>query len=208
MMKFLGDDFSFPPVSEATEEGLLAVGGDLSLERLLSAYQQGIFPWFEDDDTVLWWSPDPRFVLFPDKLRVSKSMKQFMRNCDYEVTVNKNFEAVITACSKIERVGEKGTWITKNMISAYIELHKMGYAKSVEVWKGGQIVAGLYGVDLGKGLFCGESMFTKESNASKAGFITFIQNSDYKLIDCQVYTKHLENLGAEDIPRTEFLKYL
>lgn len=208
MMKFLGDDFSFPPVSEATEEGLLAVGGDLSLERLLSAYQQGIFPWFEGDDTVLWWSPDPRFVLFPDKLRVSKSMKQFMRNCDYEVTVNKNFEAVITACSKIERVGEKGTWITKNMISAYIELHKMGYAKSVEVWKGGQIVAGLYGVDLGKGLFCGESMFTKESNASKAGFITFIQNSDYKLIDCQVYTKHLENLGAEDIPRTEFLKYL
>lgn len=208
MMKFLGDHFSFPPVSEATEEGLLAVGGDLSLERLLSAYQQGIFPWFEDDDTVLWWSPDPRFVLFPDKLRVSKSMKQFMRNCDYEVTVNKNFEAVITACSKIERVGEKGTWITKNMISAYIELHKMGYAKSVEVWKGGQIVAGLYGVDLGKGLFCGESMFTKESNASKAGFITFIQNSDYKLIDCQVYTKHLENLGAEDIPRTEFLKYL
>lgn len=208
MMKFLGDDFSFPPVSEATEEGLLAVGGDLSLERLLSAYQQGIFPWFEDDDTVLWWSPDPRFVLFPDKLRVSKSMKQFMRNCDYEVTVNKNFEAVITACSKIERVGEKGTWITKNMISAYIELHKMGYAKSVEVWKGDQIVAGLYGVDLGKGLFCGESMFTKESNASKAGFITFIQNSDYKLIDCQVYTKHLESLGAEDIPRTEFVKYL
>ncbi len=207
-MNFLNKHHFFPPVSQATEDGLLAFGGDLSPERLLSAYQNGIFPWFEDDNTILWWSPDPRFVLFPSKLKVSKSMKQVLRNCDFEVTVNKNFNAVINECAKAKRPGQDSTWITNGMVEAYNTLHQLGFAKSVEVWQDQKLVAGLYGVDLNNGVFCGESMFTKVSNASKAGFITFIQNSNYKLIDCQVYTNHLESLGAEDISRDEFLKYL
>ena len=208
MLNFLNKHHFFPPVSQATEDGLLAFGGDLSPERLLSAYQNGIFPWFEDDNTILWWSPDPRFVLFPSKLKVSKSMKQVLRNCDFEVTVNKNFNAVINECAKAKRPGQDSTWITNGMVEAYNTLHQLGFAKSVEVWQDQKLVAGLYGVDLNNGVFCGESMFTKVSNASKAGFITFIQNSNYKLIDCQVYTNHLESLGAEDISRDEFLKYL
>jgi len=207
-LNFLNKHHFFPPVSQATEDGLLAFGGDLSPERLLSAYQNGIFPWFEDDNTILWWSPDPRFVLFPSKLKISKSMKQVLRNCDFEVTVNKDFNAVITQCAKAKRTGKDSTWITNGMVEAYNTLHQLGFAKSVEVWQDQKLVAGLYGVDLNNGVFCGESMFTKVSNASKAGFITFIQNSNYKLIDCQVYTNHLESLGAEDIPRDEFLKYL
>lgn len=207
-MNFLNKHHFFPPVSQATEDGLLAFGGDLSPERLLSAYQNGIFPWFEDDNTILWWSPDPRFVLFPSKLKVSKSMKQVLRNCDFEVTVNKNFNAVINECAKAKRPGQDSTWITNGMVEAYNTLHQLGFAKSVEVWQDQKLVAGLYGVDLNNGVFCGESMFTKVSNASKAGFITFIQNSNYKLIDCQVYTNHLESLGAEDIPRDEFLTFL
>ena len=207
-MKFLNKHHFFPPVSQATDDGLLAFGGDLSPERLLAAYQNGIFPWFEDDNTILWWSPDPRFVLFPSKLKVSKSMKQVLRNCDFEVTVNKDFNAVITECAKAKRSGQDSTWITNGMVEAYNTLHQLGFAKSVEVWQDQKLVAGLYGVDLNNGVFCGESMFTKVSNASKAGFITFIQNSNYKLIDCQVYTNHLESLGAEDIPRDEFLKYI
>lgn len=207
-MKFLKDKIEFPDIREATKDGLLAVGGDLSPERLLFAYKRGIFPWFEDDNAILWWSPDPRFVLYPGDLKVSKSMRQFLRNCDLTVTVNADFSAVIRACSKISRPGQEGTWITKKMTDAYIALHEMGFAKSVEVWQDKTLVGGLYGVDLGNGVFCGESMFTKVSNASKAGFITFIQNSDYKLIDCQVYTPHLESLGAIEIPREHFLRYL
>ena len=207
-MKYINQHQFFPPVNQATEDGLLAIGGDLSPERLLAAYQNGIFPWFEDDNTILWWSPDPRFVLFPSKLKVSKSMKQVLRNCDFEVTVNKDFNAVITECAKAKRPGQDSTWITNGMVEAYNTLHQLGFAKSVEVWQDQKLVAGLYGVDLNNGVFCGESMFTKVSNASKAGFITFIQNSNYKLIDCQVYTNHLESLGAEDIPRDEFLKYI
>lgn len=207
-MKFLGDELVFPDVSEAIEDGLLAVGGDLSPERLLLAYKNGIFPWFEEDNTILWWSPDPRFVLFPDKLKVSKSMKQFMRKCSYTITVNKAFKLVVESCSVKKREGQDGTWITKDMILAYNKLHEMGYAKSIEVWKENELVGGLYGIDLGKGMFCGESMFAKESNASKAAFITFIQNTNYRIIDCQVYTKHLESLGAEELPRSQFLKYL
>lgn len=199
----------FPDVSEASEEGLLAIGGDLSVTRLLSAYKQGIFPWFADEDPILWWAPDPRFVLFPNKLKVSKSMQQILRNSDYEVSVNKDFNAVIKACALAKRSDQDGgTWITNNMIKAYTQLHELGYAKSVEVWKNNELVGGLYGVDLDNDVFCGESMFTKESNASKVGFITFIQNSNYKLIDCQVYTKHLESLGAEDVSRDDFMKYL
>jgi len=207
-MKFLNSNKEFPEVSQATEDGLLAVGGDLSSERLLSAYQSGIFPWFEDDNAIMWWSPDPRFVLFPEDLKVSKSMKQVLRNTNFEVTVNKDFEAVINACAKINRPGQGDTWITKGMLEAYIKLHDLGFAKSIEVWQNKELVGGFYGIDLNNGMFCGESMFAKVSNASKVGFISFIQNTKYKIIDCQIYTNHLESLGAIDIPRAEFLKYL
>lgn len=207
-MRYITDDIWFPDVNEANEDGLLAVGGDLSIKRLILAYKSGIFPWFENEDLILWWAPNPRFVLFPDKLKISKSMKQVLRNSNYTVTINKDFESVISACSKAKRKGQLGTWITENMIKAYVKLHELGFAKSVEVWRGDNLVGGLYGIDLGNNLFCGESMFTKESNASKVGFITFIQNTNYKLIDCQVHTSHLESLGAEAISRDEFLRYL
>lgn len=207
-MQFLDHNNQFPNVNKASEYGLLAVGGDLSPERLLSAYDKGIFPWFEDDKQILWWSPDPRFVLFPNELKVSKSMKQFLRNCDLKVTVNQNFREVITECARAKRNGQVDTWITKGMIEAYVKLHELGYALSVEVWQKNKLVGGFYGVDLKKGVFFGESMFSKVSNASKAGFITFIQNNNYKLIDCQDYTNHLKSLGARDISRNEFLKYL
>jgi len=207
-MVVLSNTLEFPDVSKATSEGLLAVGGDLSVERLLLAYKSGIFPWFDDDEVILWWSPNPRFVLFPEQLKVSKSMRQFLRNTDFSITVNKAFREVITECSNAYRVGQAGTWITEEMIVSYTKLHQLGYATSVEVWQHDQLVGGLYGVDLGNGVFCGESMFAKVSNASKAAFITFIQNTNYKLIDCQVYTQHLESLGAEEIGRDAFLKYL
>ncbi|UPS92290.1 leucyl/phenylalanyl-tRNA--protein transferase [Bizionia sp. M204] len=207
-MQFLNQDLWFPPVSQANEDGLLAIGGDLSVPRLLLAYQLGIFPWFEGSQPILWWSPDPRFVLFPENLKVSKSMKQVLRNADFTVSINQNFNQVITECSIAKRNGQAGTWITESMIMAYNELHKAGYAKSVEVWQEGELVGGFYGVDLGNGVFCGESMFAKVSNASKVAFITFIQNTHYQLIDCQVYTNHLERLGAEDISRDVFLEYL
>jgi leucyl/phenylalanyl-tRNA---protein transferase len=207
-MKYLTPQTPFPDVSEASPEGLLAVGGDLSTTRLIDAYKKGVFPWFGDDDPILWWSPDPRFVLFPEKLKVSKSMKQVLRNKNYKVTINKAFETVITECSAAKRSGQDSTWITLEMQDAYIELHRLGLAKSVEVWREGKLVAGLYGIDLKNGVFCGESMFTKESNASKVGFIIFIQNSNYRLIDCQVRTNHLESLGAEEISRVAFLEYI
>ncbi|GAL67667.1 leucyl/phenylalanyl-tRNA--protein transferase [Jejuia pallidilutea] len=207
-MEFLTEDLWFPDVSKASEEGIVAIGGDLSMARLLLAYRSGIFPWFENDEPILWWSPDPRFVLFPEKLKVSKSMRQVLRNKNYTVTVNKAFANVIASCAIAKRNGQQGTWITENMIAAFTKLHNMGYAKSVEVWHKDELVGGLYGVDLGNGIFTGESMFAKENNASKVGFITFIQNTNYKLIDCQVYTNHLASLGAEDIPRDTFLKLL
>ncbi len=207
-MYFLTDKIAFPDVSEASFEGLLAIGGDLSSERLIHAYSNGIFPWFEDDEPLLWWSPDPRFVLFPKDLKVSKSMKQILRKSDFKVTVNKDFKSVIEQCAKAKRDGQDGTWITSLMEEAYIKLYQLGYAKSVEVWQDNELVGGLYGVDLGNKVFCGESMFTKVSNASKVGFVNFVQNSNYHLIDCQIHTKHLESLGAKHIPRSEFLKYL
>jgi len=207
-MHFLTNNTDFPEVTKANEEGLLAIGGDLTVERLIEAYQKGIFPWYEEGQPILWWSPDPRFVLFPTKLKVSKSMKQILRNCNYTVTINKDFRQVISECAKIKREGQSNTWITDEMIEAYCNLHDMGYAKSVEVWKGKELVAGLYGIDLDGKVFCGESMFTKKSNASKVGFITFLKNSNYNLIDCQVYTKHLESLGAEYISRKEFINFI
>ena len=207
-MRFLDDKIAFPPPHEATADGLVAVGGDLSVERLILAYRSGIFPWFEHETPILWWSPDPRFVLFPDDLKVSKSMRKVLKKNQFKVTVNQAFDAVITNCATAERQGQLGTWITHDMIQSYKKLHELGYAKSVEVWSNNALVGGLYGVDLGNGIFSGESMFTTVSNASKVGFISFIINTSYKLIDCQVYTEHLESLGAKEIPRNEFLSYL
>ncbi|MGG5487766.1 leucyl/phenylalanyl-tRNA--protein transferase [Gaetbulibacter sp. PBL-D1] len=207
-MHILNKDIAFPEINSASPEGVLAIGGDLSVERLLLAYKSGIFPWFSEDEPIIWWSPDPRFVLFPEKLKVSKSMKQVLRNTSFVITVNQAFTQVITECAKAKRDGQDGTWITQTMIEAYTKLHQLGYAKSVEVWLHNELVGGLYGVDVGNGVFCGESMFAKVSNASKAGFITFIQNTNYKLIDCQVYTNHLERLGAEDMDREVFLGFL
>jgi len=206
-MIVLNEHMIFPEVSKADAEGLLAIGGDLSPERLLLAYKSGIFPWFEEGQPILWWSPNPRFVLFPEQLKMSKSTRQILRNKDFVVTVNKDFEAVIRSCSQIKRNGEAGTWITNDMINAYLKLHQLGYAKSIEVWQNEELIGGLYGIDLGD-VFCGESMFSKVSNASKVGLITFIQNSNYKLIDCQMYTNHLASLGAEEISRDMFLEYL
>lgn len=207
-MLYLDSNINFPNPKFANPDGLLAIGGDLSEERLLLAYHMGIFPWFEYEEPILWWSPDPRFVLFPKKLKVSKSMRQILRNSDFVVTVNQDFDQVISECANAKRNGQAGTWITEGMKKAYFKLHELGYAKSVEVWNHNKLVGGLYGIDLNNGVFCGESMFTKISNASKVGFITFIQNTNYKLIDCQMHTNHLESLGAEDIPRSDFLSYL
>ncbi len=207
-MHFLTQKIEFPDVSEATIDGLLAVGGDLSSERLMRAYSSGIFPWFDDEDPLMWWSPDPRFVLFPEDLKVSKSMKQVLKKKQFKVTENKAFRAVIENCAIAKREGQSGTWITDAMLEAYIKLHKLGYAKSIEVWQNDDLVGGLYGIELKNKVFCGESMFAKVSNASKVGFITYVQNSDYKLIDCQLHTDHLESFGGKHISRAEFLKFL
>jgi leucyl/phenylalanyl-tRNA--protein transferase len=207
-MHFLTGKIEFPDVNEASEDGLLAVGGDLSPQRLLYAYQNGIFPWFDSAEPILWWSPDPRFVLFPKDLKVSKSMLKVLKNKQFKITENQAFNDVINQCAKIKRNNQQGTWITKEMINAYIKLHELGYAKSVEVWKNDKLVGGLYGINLKNKVFCGESMFSHVSNASKLAFITFVQNSSFKLIDCQLHTNHLESLGAKHITRAEFLQYL
>lgn len=207
-MYFLLKELFFPDVTEADRDGILAVGGDLSPERLLLAYQSGIFPWFDSDDPILWWAPHQRMVLFPDELVVSKSMRSILRKEIFTVTFNKDFRGVISNCSQIRRNGQRGTWITSEMIEAYVKLHELGFAKSVEVWQNNELVGGLYGIDLGH-VFCGESMFSKVSNASKVAFITLVENlkiRKYKLIDCQVHNDHLESLGAREIDRAEFMK--
>lgn len=211
-MLFINKEIWFPPVSTATNDGLLAVGGDLSVERLLLAYKSGIFPWYNPTEPILWWSPDPRMVLFPDNFKVSKSFRKALRDTSVKVTVNKDFEQVIHQCAKIPRKGQTGTWITLEMIEAYIELHKLGHAKSVEVWENDSLVGGLYGIDLQDvKVFCGESMFSIKANASKIAFYyltSYLKEKSYKIIDCQIYTDHLQSLGGEEIPRVEFLKYL
>lgn len=207
-MEFLTEQMKFPDVSQASPEGLLAIGGDLSPQRLLLAYQSGIFPWFDEKQPILWWSPDPRFVLFPEKLKISKSMQGLLKKQIFKVTLNTCFERIIKECAEIKREGQNGTWITEEMKKSYTHLHKLGYATSVEVWKDNDLVGGLYGVDLRNGIFCGESMFSKVSNASKFGFIYFLSKTTFKLIDCQVYTDHLASLGAEEIDREVFLSYL
>ncbi|MEM9143171.1 MAG: leucyl/phenylalanyl-tRNA--protein transferase [Bacteroidota bacterium] len=207
---FLSQDLYFPPVEEANAEGLLAVGGDLSMERMLLAYRQGIFPWFNEDSLILWWSPDPRMVLFPQEVRISKSMRKVLRDNRFKLTKNTCFQEVLHQCATVKRKGQEGTWITEDMKTAYHQLHLKGYAKSYEVWEDDVLVGGLYGVDLGQ-VFCGESMFTKVSDASKFAFIQLaleLQEKRYILIDCQQYTKHLESMGAREIPRSEFMRLL
>ncbi|MBS1918220.1 MAG: leucyl/phenylalanyl-tRNA--protein transferase [Bacteroidetes bacterium] len=205
----LEKELIFPPVHLAEPDGLLAVGGDLSKERLLLAYKNGIFPWYEGQH-ILWWSPDPRFVLFPDELKVSKSMKQLIKKNEFEFTVNKAFSEVISNCKTIARRGQESTWITDEVKAAYINLHKVSYAHSAEVWMNNDLVGGLYGIRLGK-VFFGESMFSKVSNASKYAFIKYVQqlqSENVSLIDCQVYTEHLESLGAKMISREKFVGML
>ncbi|MCX2681082.1 leucyl/phenylalanyl-tRNA--protein transferase [Galbibacter sp. EGI 63066] len=209
-MFFLTNEIIFPPVENATEDGVVAMGGDLSVERLIEAYRQGIFPWFDQGSMILWWSPDPRMVLFPEEVKISKSMRSVLKKEIFKITFNTAFEDVIENCAKIKRQDQNGTWITDDMQEAYTKLHKMGIAKSVEVWHEGKLVGGLYGVDLGH-VFCGESMFSKMSNASKAAFIFLankLKTENYKLIDCQIYTDHLKSLGAREIPRTDFIEIL
>lgn len=209
-MYFLLNELFFPDVSEADEYGILAVGGDLSPERLMLAYRSGIFPWFDNDEPILWWSPPERMVLFPSELKISKSMRNILNRNVFKVTYNKDFRGVISNCSQISRQGQEGTWITAEMIEAYVKLHELGHAKSVEVWQNDELVGGLYGVDLGH-VFCGESMFSKVSNASKVAFISLAQNLEkrkYKLIDCQVHNDHLESLGAREIDREDFIEML
>lgn len=203
-------DISFPdPAVYDPEEGLIAVGGDLSPERIWFGYQLGIFPWFNPGDQILWWCPDPRFVLFPEELKVSTSMKKILKKEKFRFTENLCFEEVMSHCQKTFRKDQEGTWISDEMKDSYTKLQQYGKAKSIEVWEGDDLVGGLYGIDLGN-VFCGESMFAKTSNASKAGFIWFVEKykAKYQLIDCQVYTSHLESLGARNISKKEFLTYL
>ena len=205
----LENELYFPPVDLAEADGLLAIGGDLSPRRLLLAYSHGIFPWYEGE-YILWWCPDPRFVLFPSELKISKSMKTLLQKNAFDFTVNNAFQDVIHHCKEIKRPGQKGTWITNEVEAAYFKMHELGYAISAETWKDGELVGGVYGIKLGK-VFFGESMFSKASNASKFAFIKFVaflKQQDVELIDCQVYTEHLESLGARMISRKEFTRKL
>jgi len=207
---FLDDDLWFPPLEDAEPDGLLAAGGDLSVQRLLLAYHNGIFPWFNEDEIPLWWSPDPRFVLFPPELKVSKSMQQLLKKNEFEFRINTAFEEVIHNCRGITRKGMDGTWITEEVADAYIRLHHLGYAHSAEAWKDGELAGGLYGIKLGN-VFFGESMFSRQSNASKYAFICWVRHlagQGIRLIDCQVHTPHLESLGARMISRNQFIQLL
>jgi leucyl/phenylalanyl-tRNA--protein transferase len=205
------NNFDFPPLEKATREpnGLLAAGGDLSAERLIQAYRHGCFPWFSEGQPILWWSPDPRTVLLPDELHVSRSLGKLLRQERYQVTFDRNFAAVIEACAAPRDYAD-GTWITDSMQNAYVQLHARGLAHSVEVWDGVELVGGLYGLAMGQ-LFFGESMFSRADNASKVGFATLVEHLKawgFVLIDCQMPTQHLQSLGARSIPRTEFAQYL
>jgi leucyl/phenylalanyl-tRNA---protein transferase len=201
----------FPPLRSALKEpnGLLAAGGELSPDRLLAGYRQGIFPWFSEGDPILWWSPDPRMVLFPSELKVSRSFGKTLRNLRYEVRFDSAFGRVVDGCAAPRR-GEPGTWIGEGMIEAYLELHRLGYAHSVETWIGGELAGGLYGVALGR-VFFGESMFSRARDASKialAALVAHLRSAEFGLIDCQMHTRHLETLGAREIPRARFSRLL
>lgn len=211
MIAFLDENtLFFPSVDETHESGIIAIGGDLSVERITLAYKSGIFPWFEDGEPITWWSPEYRMVLFLDELRVSKSMRNILNRNIFKVTYNTCFREVITHCQNVKREGQLGTWITDEMLESYCKLHELGIAKSVEVWQEDQLVGGLYGMDLGH-IFCGESMFSLVPNASKVAFINLVRKlaeEDYALLDCQVYNDHLDSLGAREIHREEFMDYL
>ena len=209
-MHLLTDQLFFPPINSANAYGILAVGGDLLPERLILAYKSGIFPWYNAGEPIVWWSPNPRMVLFLDELVVSKSMRNTINKNVFEITFNQDFRGVISHCQKIKRDGQRGTWITNDMIEAYCKLNEMGVAKSVEVWKNKELVGGLYGIDMGN-IFCGESMFSKVSNASKIAFIALVNQlkmDNYLLLDCQVYNEHLVSLGCREIERDAFSKIL
>ncbi|HKO79185.1 MAG TPA: leucyl/phenylalanyl-tRNA--protein transferase [Chitinophagaceae bacterium] len=201
----LDNKLYFPPAHLAERDGLLAMGGDLSPERLLLAYRNGIFPWYEEEP-ILWWSPNPRFVLFPEELKISKSIRPLLNRNEFDFTINKAFKEVIAQCKRIDRPGQFGTWITNEVEKAFLKMHKLGYAHSVEVWKNEELVGGFYGIKLGK-VFFGESMFSKISNASRYAFIKYIEQlkqEGVELIDCQVYTEYLESFGARMITGKEF----
>lgn len=206
----LPEEIIFPPPELARKDGLLAFGGDLSEERLITAYSMGIFPWYSEGSPILWWSPDPRLILIPSELKVSRSLRKVINKGIFKVTMDTAFEQVIRNCADAPREGQGGTWITEDMIEAYIRLHKSGYAHSVESWHEGELVGGLYGIIIGKAFF-GESMFSKESNASKVAFVTLVERlkeQGFKLIDCQVTTGHLISLGAREVQRKKFLELL
>jgi len=207
IFKLLDESLIFPNPALAEEDGLLAIGGDLSSARLLLAYQNGIFPWFSEGDPILWYSPHERCVIFPERIKVSKSMRRIVKSEDFRITENQAFAQVIYNCAKSPRVGQDGTWITSEMQEAYIELNAKGIAKSIEVWKESELVGGLYGVEVGA-VFCGESMFSKVSNASKLSLIYLAQQPGVKLIDCQLPNDHLLSMGAEMIAREEYMKIL
>lgn len=205
------DDLDFPDPEQALDNpnGLLAIGGDLSPERLLSAYRQGIFPWYEGQP-ILWWTPDPRMVLFPDELHISQSLKKLLKKEAFQISSDRCFSEVIRACAQQRGKGREGTWITPAMQQAYIDLHQKGWAHSVEVWSGDELVGGLYGIAIGS-VFFGESMFSKVDNASKVGFVTLVrhlQAQDFKIIDCQVSSSHLAGFGAREISRQDFMSAL
>lgn len=210
-MFLLNEKIFFPPLEMTDPDGLLAIGGDLSTERLLLAYRSGIFPWYnEETEPICWWSPDPRFVLFPAELKVSKSMQAILKNGPFRFTVNQAFEKVIQNCKTIARKGQDGTWISVGLQKAFTRLHQLGDAHSAETWLDDKLVGGLYGIRMGA-LFFGESMFSSVQNASKFAFIHYVQQlqkENVQLIDCQVYTTHLESLGARMIIREEFRKLL
>jgi len=203
----LDENVWFPDPELAEDDGLLAVGGDLAVNRLLLAYENGIFPWYNEDSPILWYSPHERFVIFPDELKISKSMRQVLRSEKFTISMNKCFAGVIEACSTIPRKDQQGTWINSDMKAAYNRLHFEGYAHSVEVWMGEELVGGFYGVQVNN-VFCGESMFSKVSNASKIALIWLCQSGLYQLIDCQLYTEHLESMGARMISREEYTEWL
>lgn len=209
---YLDEDsrFTFPPVELATDEGIVGVGGNLSPGMLLSAYSQGIFPWYSRGEPILWWSPDPRFVLFPGELHIPKSLKRTLNKRPFDVSFDSDFESVMRRCASIPRPWQSGTWITEEMIDGYMRLHHLGYAHSVEVRSGGRLVGGLYGVSLGS-CFFGESMFADAADASKVGFVVFLASlvpAGISLVDSQVYTDHLARFGAREIPRVEYLREL
>lgn len=209
-MFFLTKDLFFPPVDEASYEGVLAIGGDLSVERLLLAYRSGIFPWFNEDEPILWWSPSERMVVVPQLYKVPKSIRNLINQKKFKVTFNQNFSEVIRNCQQIKRNGQDDTWISDDIIDSYTKLHELGFAKSVEVWQNGELVGGLYGVDLGH-VFCGESMFSKVSNASKIAFVwlvNYLEENNYLLLDCQIHNDYLEQLGAFEISRETFMRVL